>query len=74
MVPLDDALPDEHVYAVRICVQEHPVQTREPALTLRAPALEECCGATSKEIVPSFSWFGEIANYLAADLEPSIDP
>ncbi|MBW1279528.1 hypothetical protein, partial [Escherichia coli] len=55
-VPLDDALPDEHVYAIGICVREHPVQTGALVLSEGAPAPEAFCAAVSKEVIPSFPW------------------
>ncbi|CAA7018904.1 unnamed protein product [Microthlaspi erraticum] len=72
-VPLDDSLPDEHVYAVEVIDYG--------SLMMEFDRVHEgdrsngddgdralSCNAVNRS---SFPWFGEIANYLAAEHEPT---
>ncbi|KAL1189314.1 putative mitochondrial protein [Cardamine amara subsp. amara] len=69
-VPLDDSLPDEHVYSVYSCeVFEHPLTSKQ-LLGTEAPTQGQLCGLVSTGGTKTFPWFGEIANYLAAKKEP----
>ncbi|KAL1199582.1 putative mitochondrial protein [Cardamine amara subsp. amara] len=75
-VPLDDSLPDEHVYSVYSCeVSDHPLTSAqllstEQLLGTEAPTQGQFCGLVSTKGTNTFPWFGEIANYLAAEKEP----
>ncbi|KAL1224020.1 putative mitochondrial protein [Cardamine amara subsp. amara] len=74
--PMEDSLPDEHIYSISTCeFFEAPERApappaRAPAPPAQAPALEIFCGMIQMGQSSSFPWFGEIANFLAADKVP----
>ncbi|XP_024006559.1 uncharacterized protein LOC112083064 [Eutrema salsugineum] len=64
-IPLDDSLPDEQVYAIDIFgFDEHLLQPG-------APALANFCNSVEVTRHSGFPWFGDIANYLAAEQKPA---
>ncbi|KAL1187749.1 hypothetical protein V5N11_005624 [Cardamine amara subsp. amara] len=64
--PMEDSIPDEHIYSISTC-EFFEAPERAPAPPAQAPALEIFCGMIQIGQSSSFPWFGEIANFLAAD-------
>ncbi|CAA7054466.1 unnamed protein product [Microthlaspi erraticum] len=76
-VPLDDSLPDEHIYAVEVIDYGEPLLADDGVRSNAGDGGRSngddgdrtmSCNAVDH---PSFPWFGEIANYLAAEHEPT---